>query len=106
MKPLPCSGGLVAVTVADFIYLFVFGSRVLRYDPQTDSVIQLCSLPQKDWHCFSAIKANDRYIFVIGGASEGVWSQNMFRYDVLFDSWEMMPSMRLPRRRLAAVFVL
>jgi hypothetical protein len=119
---IPCSGGVSAVAVYPFIYLFLHGRHVCRYDPEADTYTNLSPLPVHDWHCFDAkgvspsILPEDRpathteglgttQIYLLGGASSGKWGTFAFRYDIPSDSWTELCAMTQAKRRLACAVV-
>jgi hypothetical protein len=122
---IPCSGGVSAVAVYPFIYLFLHGRNVCRYDPEADSYTNLSALPVHDWHCFDAkgvspvsppsLLGEDHpshmeglgttQIYLLGGASSGKWGTFAFRYDIPSDSWSELCAMTQAKRRLACAVV-
>jgi hypothetical protein len=114
---LPASGGVSAVSVYPFIYLFLHGRHVCRYDPEVDTYTALSSLPVPDWHCFDAKGVcssslesaceglGTTQIYLIGGASKGKWGTFAYRYDLPTDTWTELCSMKQAKRRLACVVV-
>lgn len=93
----------------DFIYIFAHGKRVYRFDPiasSTDqpSYIPLSTLPLPEWFTFD-VTSYGPFIFLLGGASAGLWSRATYRYDTRSDTWLQMPDMIRQRRRTAAAIV-
>lgn len=89
-----------------YVYVFMHGKHVYRYDPEMDSYTRLSALPLTEWYSFdiSADRATDDAapcIFLVGGSAAGVWSKTCWCYHVLSDTFEELPPMRLPRRRVA-----
>eukprot|EP00299_Pterocystis_sp_00344_P010068 c4421_g1_i2.p1 GENE.c4421_g1_i2~~c4421_g1_i2.p1 ORF type:complete len:174 (+),score=43.74 c4421_g1_i2:441-962(+) len=103
-KSLPCSGSSTAATVGDFIYVFMYGKYVLRYNPATDTFQKLSNLPLADYHCFDSVSVAQS-VFLVGGITNGRWSNACFRYDCESDTWAQGPPMSVPRRRCAAAVV-
>jgi len=106
VAPMPASGGAAAATVFPFVFVFLHGKYVLRYDPATDEYLRLSDLPLPDWHCFDVVTVpNTTHILVHGGVTNGRWCKQMFKYDAATDVWTSMPSMRTARRRCASAIV-
>lgn len=105
-------GGASAVTVGDFIYVFLHGKRVCRFDPACDSYLELSELPVEDWHCFDVcavigpdgVQAEE--VYVIGGASKGAWSKVAYLYNTRLDTWDQLPSMPQAKRRMACSIIM
>lgn len=104
LPSLPHSGGASAVSVAPYIYIFQHGKYVYRYNPITQIYMQVSTLPLPDWHCFDTVTLG-RHVYIIGGATNGEWSNAAFRYDVVENSFERLSDMNQPRRRCAAALV-
>lgn len=105
--PLPVAGGAAAVALGPFIFVFMHGKYVVRYDPRTDIHYKLSKLPLPEWHCFDvAAITGTTHIYVLGGISDGNWCKAMYLYDASTDSWEELPSMAHPRRRCASALVM
>jgi len=109
ISSMPAAGGASAVTLLPFIFVFLHGRGVLRYDPATDTYLRLSALPLPEWHCFGATTAaplvGSTLIYVHGGISNGSWSNAMFAYDAAQDAWTEMPPMTKARRRCASAIV-
>ena len=118
-QKLPARGGGVsAVTVGDFIYLFVHGQGggVCKYDASIDSYSELSPLPVDDWHCFdvtavdftepdgTCVQSTD--VYVTGGTSKGTWSKVSYLYSTQSGEWLQLPSMPQAKRRVACSFML
>ena len=103
-----------------YVFVFVHGKRVVRYDVNTMEYTLLAPLPMKEWYCFDVMTMSecvtnaagttdtlplDGKIYLVGGAVDGAWSKSCYAYVIDSDTWEEMPSMRLPRRRCAAVLM-
>ncbi|ETV78349.1 hypothetical protein H257_07927 [Aphanomyces astaci] len=104
LAPLPTPGPCSAVTVGAFIFVFLHGKSVLRYDPAADTFTTLAPLPLAEWFCFDA-KALGHTVYVNGGITKGVWSKAFYLYDTLANTWTELPSMQTARRRCAAALV-
>ena len=124
--PLPASGSTSAVTIYPFIYVFLHGKYVCRYDPQQDTYTKLSNLPVYDWHCFdvkaippsfssssssSSLTTTQEVpqqlpiVYVMGGASNGKWGPFSYRYNVLTDSWTELAPIPQSKRRVACAIV-
>jgi hypothetical protein len=107
---LPYSGGASAVTLRPYIFVFLHGRAVCRYDPILDSYNLLSALPVINWHCFDA-KADStddgdgRFVYLVGGSSNGKWGDFAYRYDAQEDSWLCLPPMPQAKRRCACAIV-
>jgi N-acetylneuraminic acid mutarotase len=100
-----CSACSLSASSSDFIYVFVHGNCVLRYDTSADSYVELCKLPVKEWYTFDVCHAgerNKRSIIVFGGAICGKSADRVFKFDVLTLEWTELSKMTEKRRRLAA----
>lgn len=105
-KDLPASNATSAVAVGSFVYVFIHGHSLVRYDPSRDDYVTLCSeLPMKEWYCFDVTTINGD-IYLHGGATEGIWSNALFKYSPSTNSWASMASMNKHRRRCSAAVVL
>jgi N-acetylneuraminic acid mutarotase len=103
---MPASGGAAASTVFPYVFVFLHGKYVLRYDPVADEYLRLSDLPLPDWHCFDVVTVpNTTHILVHGGVTNGRWCNEMYKYDAASDAWIKMPSMRTARRRCASAIV-
>jgi len=127
VKDLPTSGPCSAIALSiltpggvekDYVFIFMHGKFVLRYDVAADAYTQCSTLPEKNWYCFDICMLkpadgsntgcdqhhlHDGKIYVVGGAVDGSWSNASYSYCVYSDSWTKLPGMRLPRRRCCAV---
>ena len=107
IAPMPAAGGASAASVLPFVFVFLHGKYVLRYDPKTNEYVKLSNLPLLDWHCFDvAVVPNTTHILALGGVTNGRWCKDMFRYDASDDTWTQLPSMRTARRRCASAIVM
>ena len=92
----------------EFIYIFAHGKRVYRFNPEAtskeQSYVPLSTLPLPEWFTFD-VTSHGPFIFLLGGASVGVWSRAVYRYDTRSDTWLQMPDMIRQRRRTAAAIV-
>jgi hypothetical protein len=102
---MPHPGCAAAVNVGSYIYVLVHGRCLLRYDPVSDTYKELSLLPLPEWYTFDVV-ALDNFIYVLGGATVGRWTQEGYAYDVRNNSWSNLPCMAKPRRRCAAALVL
>lgn len=103
---LPIAGQCSAITVDDFIYVFIHGHQLLRYCPRSDSFTQLNEqLPLERWFCFDVTTLNKK-IYLHGGNVDGVWSNYFFEYDVYANQWKQLGSMNKDRRRCSAAVVM
>ncbi|KAF0689088.1 Aste57867_19360 [Aphanomyces stellatus] len=101
---LPTAGPCSAVSVGAFIFVFLHGKSVLRYDPSKDTYTVVADLPLPGWFCFDA-KACGNDVYVNGGIANGVWSKAFYVFDTLSSMWTELPSMQTARRRCAAALV-
>jgi hypothetical protein len=100
--PLPKGGQTSAVTINGFIYLAIHGDALYRFCLTEMSFTQLCpELPRPRWYNFEMVAFNDR-IYILGGNIDGVWSPELWRYDIYSNVWEQKQSMRQERRRCGA----
>ena len=105
LPDLPYPGPTSCATVGDFIYIFLHGKWVYRFDPATNDYTKCCpSLPLLNWYSFDVCVCGF-YIFVVGGANDGVWSRALFRFDTRTNEWKRLPDMIQQRRRCAATIV-
>ena len=103
--PLPKGSQASAVTIKGFIYVAIHGDTLYRFCPTELTFTKLCTqLPRPRWFNFEMVAFNDR-IYILGGNIEGVWSPELWRYDVFTDTWEQKQSMNQERRRCAACVV-
>lgn len=97
-----------AAASGEFIYVFAHGKRVYCFNPAAASTehsyVPLSSLPLPEWFTFD-VASYGPFVFLLGGASAGVWSRATFRYDTRSDTWLRMPDMIRQRRRTAAALV-
>lgn len=97
-----------AVASGDFIYVFAHGKRAYRFNPAVTSTqvryVPLSALPLPEWFTFDVCSYGP-FIFLIGGASTGVWSRAIYRYDTRSDTWFQLPDMIRQRRRTAVAIV-
>lgn len=98
---VPFPGELCAVTVEPFIFLFLNGRSVVRYDPAEDTHTVISDLPVAEWHCFDAVHVGGGHIMVLGGTVSGAWTTTAFDYDVRTDTWTALPAMTQAKRRCA-----
>jgi len=109
ISPMPIAGGTSAVTIHPFIFIFVHGKYVLRYDPVKDNYLRLSNLPIDEWHCFDVAVLHPHcastFIFVHGGIVNGKWVKPLFRYCAASDKWKQLPSMKSARRRCASAII-
>jgi hypothetical protein len=109
-RDLPKPMLAVAVTVKDSIWLLPNGDdELLCYSPDTDTYVKKGKLPLRDWHSFAvthnALIDPDGF-YVVGGKSEGAWQTKAYRYNVVSECWEALPSMKTARRRTACALVM
>eukprot|EP00873_Tetraselmis_striata_P036010 jgi/Tetstr1/456274/TSEL_043032.t1 len=108
IAPLPTfgdskAGGFVSCcAVGDSVYVLIWGRKLLRYSPVTDSYTVLSALPLKEWFGFAVAALHDD-IYVVGGSSEGAWTGAMHVYHTASGEWEELPRMKIVRRRCGAV---
>lgn len=102
---LPEAGATSAVTVGDFIYVFLHGKYLVRYCPATSSYARLGKeLPLKQWFSFDVAAINGT-IYVVGGNCEGKWANVLYQYTIHNNTWTQLPSMDHQRRRCAASII-
>jgi hypothetical protein len=104
LKDMPIPGPASAITVHDFIYIFIHGSYVYQYNPLTETYRKRSELPLPEFYTFD-VTAYGPFIFLHGGASQGVWSKALFQYDTRNDHWTRLPDMLRQRRRCAAALL-
>ena len=104
LSDMPIAGPTSCVTVDGLIYIFAHGKSVYKYDPSLDEYTALSMLPLPKWYTFDTTSYGN-FAFLHGGASDGVWSKAMFRYDTRTDTWLKMPDMLRQRRRTAAALI-
>lgn len=104
-KKMPLAGQTSAITVGQYIYVFIHGYHVYQYCPKSDSYIKISDLPLKQWYCFDVKTVNGR-IYVTGGACEGQWTNSMYQFDVGSFEWTEMPKMNKERRRCSAAVII
>mmetsp|Transcript_82810 Transcript_82810/g.162343 ORF Transcript_82810/g.162343 Transcript_82810/m.162343 type:complete len:363 (+) Transcript_82810:45-1133(+) len=106
ISPMPAAGGASAASIQPFVFVFLHGKYVMRYDPKEDTYVRLSDLPLPEWHCFDVVSVpNSTHILALGGVTNGRWCKNVYRYDASNDSWLQLPSMRTARRRCASAIV-
>jgi hypothetical protein len=106
IAPMPATGGSAAASIQPYVFVFLFGKYVLRYDPVSNSYVKLSNLPLLEWHCFDVtVIQGTTHIYVLGGVSNGRWCKVLYRYDAADDSWTQLPSMGHARRRCACAIV-
>ena len=78
-------------------------------------LFQLTALPVEDWHCFDVASVSvpqggtsleSEEVYVVGGASRGVWSKVAYLYNTRLDSWKKLPDMPQAKRRMACSVLL
>ena len=93
--------------------------QVLRYTPscatkfepivvpkQEGAVAEYLEMPIKNWHSFSAtLSSSLQTVYVVGGLIDSKWTSRGFSLDLRTMTWQELPDMLLPRRRLAAVII-
>lgn len=105
-KNMPIGGQTSAITIGDFIYVISHGNHIYRYDANEDSYTQISfSLPRKNWFGFDVTTVNDR-IYFHGGNVDGVWSNELWKYDIYSNKWSQLESMKSERRRCSAAVVI
>ena len=106
IAPMPAAGGAAAASVLPYVFVFLNGKYVLRYDPVANDYVRLSALPLQEWHCFdvSAVPGTP-FVYVLGGVTNGRWCKSLYRYDASNDTWLKMPSMMHARRRCASAIV-
>jgi hypothetical protein len=104
LQDMPVPGPTSAAISFNKIYIFAHGKRVYEYDLESNKYKVKSLLPLPEWYTFD-ITCCGPYVFLHGGASKGIWSRAMFRYDTQTDSWLEYPSMLRQRRRCAAAIV-
>lgn len=102
---LPVAGQASAVTIGDYIYVVMHGHYILRCCPRTLTYTQVSfGLPHPRWFCFDVAAVNHS-IFIAGGNIDGVWSNVLWKYNVLTNEWEELPRMTKDRRRCSVAVV-
>jgi hypothetical protein len=104
IAPIPTTGGASAVVIASIIYVIVHGKAVFRYDPLQNIYCELSKLPVFEWHCFSAL-AIGLNIYLFGGACNGIWTKQVFSFDINTLEWREELPMKSARRRCAATLI-
>lgn len=140
VKDLPISGPCSAIALSvlltpsgeekDYVFIFMHGKFVLRYDVAADTYTKCNPLPERNWYCFDVCMLkprihsdtssdnssdtnctsdqhhlHDGHIYAVGGAVDGAWANVLYAYNIYSDTWTKMPGMRLPRRRCCAVAI-
>ncbi len=102
---LPVAGQCSAVTVGEYIYVFIHGAYVMRYEPLTNTYTRLTqTLPCKAWFSFDITTCNGK-VYLHGGNVSGVWSNVLYCYDVSSNTFEQLTNMLYERRRCSASVV-
>lgn len=118
IKPVPVTGSMSAINIGAFIYLFVHGSAIFRFDPIFQTYESLGDYPIEDWNCFS-VAAIETTIVLCGGMSMGKLCNETYCFETLSIGqpspsggvidcralWRREVSMPQARRRSAAVVV-
>ena len=104
IKDVPVAGPASCATVGKFVFVFVNGSNVFRYDPDTDDYLDLGPLPMAEWFCYDAC-TRGQCVYLVGGKVGGVFSKAAWKYNTSTNSWEAMPDMLRQRRRTAVDIV-
>jgi len=103
-KKLPLQGPTSVISINGYMYIFVHGKKVLKYNPVSDEYEEKCNLPLNDWNCFTITSFNN-LVFLTGGATKLTY-QSFWIYNTSTNQWKEMPSMIKQRRRAAASLML
>ena len=103
-KDCSISGAASCISIDDYIYVFIHGKSVFRYDPVIDEYLFQCNLPLTDWNCFT-VTSLANLIFLSGGATKETY-QSFWCYHTDLNQWMEMPSMLKQRRRAASSLVI
>ena len=80
------------------------GNWVLRYTPNDSTFEPVVEMPIKNYHSFSAtVSQSLRKAYLVGGLIDSKWTGRAFALDLDTMTWQELPEMSLPRRRLAAL---
>lgn len=103
--PAPLNHGNAGV-VGDKLYVAGFyinggmssaTAQVFEYDPSADDWTEKASMPAGTERAASCVAVDGGFMYVIGGAVGGMSVNDVSRYDVAADEWEVLPN--LPERR-------
>lgn len=101
LRPLPAAGACSAATVDEYyVYVFIHGHGVVRYEVATDTYVSMGKLPLENWYSFDVKSVGKRSIVILGGAQKGKSSRAAFVFDVFEVSWTRLPDMGAGRRRV------
>lgn len=104
-KKLPIAGQCSAVSSGDFVYVASHGNHIYRYDPTADTYTQISfQLPLPQWFGFD-ICAFNYSLYLLGGATGGRFSKQLWRYDIIDNSWKKCAEMKQERRRCSAAII-
>ena len=80
------------------------GNWVLRYTPDESTFEPIIEMPIKNYHSFSAtVSRSLRKAYLVGGLIDSKVTSRGFVLDLETMTWQELPEMSLPRRRLAAL---
>lgn len=80
------------------------GNWVLRYTPNDSTFEPVVEMPIKNYHSFSAtVSQSLRKAYLVGGLIDSNRTSRGFALDLDSMTWQELPEMSLPRRRLAAL---
>ncbi|KAL7458907.1 hypothetical protein ACHAWC_011014 [Mediolabrus comicus] len=80
------------------------GNWVLRYTTNDSTFEPVVEMPIKNYHSFSAtVSQSLRKAYLVGGLIDSKWTGRAFALDLDTMTWQELPEMSLPRRRLAAL---
>jgi len=118
LRPVPVAGSVSAVVVGMYIFLFVHGLAIFRFDPICQVYESLGGYPVENWNCFSVTVVGESTIVLCGGMSMGKLCDQTYCLEVgslgptceggFIDSselWHQEVSMPQARRRSAVVSV-
>jgi N-acetylneuraminic acid mutarotase len=103
--PFPGQTSVASVGKSKYLYVFLQGKCVYRYNTELDTYEKLGDLPLKEWFAFD-VSVQGSKVFIHGGITLGDWSKSMFSYDTKTDKWTAMPDMLRQRRRCAAALLI
>jgi hypothetical protein len=104
---MPIASITACVSIEDLGLIYVFlqtQNKVYRYLPESDEYIALCKLPLKQWYGFTVTTLGTK-IFLMGGITNGTWTNSFFEFDILSNTFKELPSMKQERRRCASGLV-
>lgn len=110
--PLPILGTAAAWDGQRYAYIFgglsctdlpcSYSRRIYRYEPATDTLIDIKSMPYLG---FASAVWNDGVSFIFGGRDAYNWSDKVYRFDPVAESFTTVATLPSPRARTSSVVV-